>query len=400
MSDPTNEAADVVTAPPNAEGVDAVATDAAASTGPVPSAVLARYGRRDAAVTPYGSGLINKTFLVTHAGHGDLILQQLHAIFSPKVNEDIEAVTAHLEKKGLKTPHLVRPDDGESCVIIQHREPDPDTMGDVGEREIWRALDRVDGVSTNTVTSPALARAAGGLVATFHAAVEDFSYAYKHVREGPHDTKKHLLKLVRAMAKNRKHRLGQIAGTLGKEILDAGARLPDLTKLPLRHCHGDLKISNILFDVVDTAGGPSEAPNALCLVDLDTLQKLQWPLEMGDALRSWCNPAGEDVEKTSIDVDLFTAAVEGYFASPKKPFLMPEETEALVDGLFTICVELASRFCADAMNEDYFGWDPTRFKTRGDHNLLRARGQWALAKSVRDRRDELTAIVAKAARSM
>jgi len=353
----------------------------------IPDHVLAAFDRAGATVRPFGTGLINRTFVVEKDGTAPLIVQRLHHVFGPKVNDDISAVTAWLAKKGLTTPRLVRTVDDAACVVF----------GDVDageEREVWRALSVVDGVSVDTISSPAQARAAGALVAGFHAAVEDMSYAYTHVREGVHDTKKHLLALARSLAKHRNHRLHKQVGALGKEILDAGARLPNLTTLPLRHSHGDLKISNLLFQAPLNV----EAPVGVALVDLDTLQKLQWHLEMGDALRSWTNPRGEDVDTAKIDVDIFRAAVEGYFASPKKPFLVPEETEALVDGLFTICVELAARFCADALEEKYFGFNEAKYKTRGDHNLVRARGQWNLAKSVRDRKAELEAIVKAAAR--
>lgn len=347
----------------------------------VPAPVLARWGRFARATSRrFGSGLINRTFLVDN-GSEQAIAQQLHRIFGPAVNDDLDAVTAHLAKKGLATPRLLRADDGSACVIEEG--------ADDSDRRVWRLLTRVPGGSVDKLSSPAQARAAGALVAGFHAAVEDLQHDYRHVREGVHDTKRHLVKLARMMAKHRNHRLGREAGALGKEILDAGARLPDLLALPKRHCHGDLKISNLLFD---------DAGRGVCLVDLDTLQRLQWPLEMGDALRSWCNPRGEDVTDASIDVDLFRAAIEGYFGSDRRPFLVPDETDALVDGLLTICVELASRFCADALEESYFGWDPTKYKTRGDHNLVRARGQWALAQSVRHRRDLLVDVVRQAAR--
>ena len=351
------------------------------SDATVPADVLARYGAfAGGTAVSFGSGLINRTFLVEKDGQ-KAIAQRLHKIFAPAVNDDLDAVTAHLAKKGLVTPRLVRTDDGAACVVVDE--------GDGADRVTWRMITFVAGHSVDQLRSPEQAREAGGLVARFHAAVEDLGHSYKHVRDGVHDTKRHLVKLARSMAKHRNHRLGKQAGSLGTEILDAGARLPDLTKLPLRHSHGDLKISNLLLDDDD---------KGLCLVDLDTLQKLQWPLEMGDALRSWCNPKGEDVDTASIDVDLFTAAVEGYFSSPKKPFLLPEETEALVDGVFTICVELAARFCADALEESYFGWNEKKYKTRGDHNLVRARGQWALAKSVRDRKADLIDVVKRAAR--
>jgi Ser/Thr protein kinase RdoA (MazF antagonist) len=353
-----------------------------ASSDVVPAAVLARYARFAGARTErFGSGLINRTFLVDN-GSEQAIAQQLHRVFGPTVNDDLDAVTAHLARKGLLTPRLVRADDGAACVVEPASEPDAPAT-------VWRLITRVPGHSVDKLTNPAEARAAGALVARFHAAVEDLQHDYRHVREGVHDTKRHLVKLARAMAKHRNHRLGREAGALGKEILDAGARLPDLLGLPRRHCHGDLKISNILFD---------DAGHGVCLVDLDTLQKLQWPLEMGDALRSWCNPAGEDVTDAAVDVDIFRAAVEGYFGSDRRPFLLPDETDALVDGLFTICVELAARFCADALDENYFGWDTKRYASRGEHNLVRARGQWALARSVRHRRDELVQMVRAAVR--
>jgi hypothetical protein len=118
------------------------------------------------------------------------------------------------------------------------------------------------------------------------------------------------------------------------------------------------------------------------------------PFELGDALRSWCNPRGEDVDDADVDVAIFTAAVEGYAAGGGRP--SAAEVSALVDGLFTICVELAARFCADALNESYFGWDERRFPGRGEHNLLRARGQWALAQAAARRRSELGTVVRRA----
>jgi hypothetical protein len=119
---------------------------------------------------------------------------------------------------------------------------------------------------------------------------------------------------------------------------------------------------------------------------------------MGDALRSWCNPVGEDSEDTAFDVDLFEAAVGGY-ASRAAGTIRAAEWGRLVDGVLTICRELAARFLADALRESYFGWDPSRHATRGEHNLVRGLGQWRLAESARARRPALDAAVARAAKS-
>ncbi len=342
----------------------------------IPASVLARWSRfAQATVRPFGTGLINKTFLVECAGVS-AVFQRLHPVFAASVNEDIDAVTRHLARKGLVTPRVVPADDGALCV------DDPESG------RPWRALSYIDGESVDRIDAPPIAageraHAAAALVARFHAALEDLDWQYRHVRAGVHDTDKHLFALDHALEAHGAHRLYADASTLGMQVLEAGAALPSFASLPTRNCHGDLKISNVLFRNGSAA--------ALCLVDLDTLGRMSWPFEMGDALRSWCNPRGEDVDDADVDVAIFTAAVDGYAAGGGRP--SDGEARALVDGLFTICVELSARFCADALNESYFGWDERRFPGRGEHNLLRARGQWALARAVARRREELCAVV-------
>ena len=324
-------------------------------------------------VRPFGTGLINKTFLV-ETGPSDAhkaIFQRLHPVFAGSVNADIDAVTRHLAAKGLVTARVIPSADGALFVDDPH------------DARPWRALTFVNGTSVDRIDSPARASAGGALVAQFHRAVSDLAYAYRHVRVGVHDTDKHLANLARALDEHPAHRLFDTVEPIALDILRAGKALPDFTQLPMRHSHGDLKISNVLFD---------EQGRGVCLIDLDTLGLMPWPHEMGDALRSWTNQLGEDVDNASVDVDIFRAAIEGY-ASQAKGFVTAPERDALVDGLFTICLELSSRFLADALQENYFGWNESKFATRGEHNLLRARGQWSLAQSVRSKRAELEAIV-------
>ena len=335
--------------------------------------VLGRWARyAGGAVSPFGTGLINKTFLV-EAGGARAIFQKLHPVFAGRVNEDIDAVTKHLEQKGLPTTRVIPADDGALFV------PDEDGRP-------WRALSFVDGTSIDRVDSPTRAYAGGALVARVHRAVLDLEHEYRHVRAGVHDTQKHLAVLRRAVDEHRDHRLYGDVEPIARAIFDV--RLPDLSRLPLRHTHGDLKISNLLFDV-DGRG--------ICLVDLDTLGRMSWPFEMGDALRSWTNPRGEDVVDAAVDVEILRAAVEGY-AAEGAGLVSDDERTALVAGMLTICTELSARFLADALNESYFGWDQKRFATRGEHNLLRARGQWSLARSVEKQRAELEDLVARALR--
>jgi hypothetical protein len=114
--------------------------------------------------------------------------------------------------------------------------------------------------------------------------------------------------------------------------------------------------------------------------------------ELGDAFRSWCNPAGEDTEKTEFSLEIFAAAVAGY-AGIAGRFIDDEEVAGIVPAIETIYTELAARFCADALLEDYFAWDPERFSTRTEHNLVRARGQLNAAKDLVSKREEADRIV-------
>jgi hypothetical protein len=67
-----------------------------------------------------------------------------------------------------------------------------------------------------------------------------------------------------------------------------------------------------------------------------------------------------------------------------------------VSGVQTIALELAARFCVDAFEDRYFGWDPQRFPSRREHNRVRAAGQLELAQAVASQRIAAEAIVAAA----
>ena len=154
--------------------------------------------------------------------------------------------------------------------------------------------------------------------------------------------------------------------------------------LPARLVHGDPKINNILFDLV--------SDKALCLIDLDTLGRMPLPLELGDAFRSWCNPRGEDDQGSAFSLELFRGAIEGY-AAGAAGWIAPAEYKAIVPATLTIYVELAARFCADALNESYFGWDAGRYPSRSAHNQLRASSQLAAARSLLDVRGAAEEVV-------
>jgi hypothetical protein len=99
--------------------------------------------------------------------------------------------------------------------------------------------------------------------------------------------------------------------------------------------------------------------------------------ELGDAWRSWCNLSGEDTTRANVDLGVMQASFEGYAGAIERD-LTGDERLGLLLGVEWISLELACRFAADALNESYFGWEPRSYRTRGEHNLVRAHGQLAL----------------------
>ena len=313
----------------------------------------------EAQVSALGSGLINQTFLVKSDATA-AVLQRLAPIFSPLINENIAAVTAALANAGLVTPQLIPAGDGRLWV-------------DLAESGVWRLQTFIAGTSFDKVQSPAQARAAGELVAKFHAAVENLRHTFRGLREGVHDTPRHLARLQDALTVHAHHRLYESVAPVATEILERAQALTPLPALPPRLCHGDLKLNNILF------AGPTapDSERALCLIDLDTVGPMALAYELGDAWRSWCNRSGEDATAARIDLDVFRASYAGYAGAMDRALTL-DERSALLSGVEWISLELAARFVADALFESYFGWDPQRFGSRGEHNLVRGRGQLAL----------------------
>jgi Ser/Thr protein kinase RdoA (MazF antagonist) len=322
----------------------------------------------DIEIAPLAGGLINATYAVRRGGAPIAVVQRLHPIFRGEVNLDIDAVTSHLAARGLITPRLIRTPDGRAW--HEHG-------------GAWRALSWVDGETVHAVPGPAWAEAGGALVGAFHRAVADLSHDYVFARDGVHDTAAHLARLADCVAAGGEP--GAIA--LGREILDAARGLPDMPGVPRRHCHGDLKISNVLFATVPLRG--------VCLVDLDTIGLSTMAFEIGDAMRSWCNPHGEDTGRVAFDLAIFAAAIRG-FRAVADPVITADEKRAIVVGLETVCLELAARFAVDAFRDEYFGWDPARFPSRRAHNLVRAQGQLDLGRAVRAARAEALDLVQRA----
>ncbi len=344
------------------------------ATVAVTGRVLEHYGLGDAAVEPLGTGLINETYRVNASGGRSYVLQCLNTVFDPRVNIDIDKLTRHIDALGAPTQLLVPAGkDGPLWVELDGRN--------------WRLSTYVPGVCYDQLATAAQAGEAGRLLGRFHRYISTLDIELQTERPSVHDTPRHLASLELALDECAEHRYYDLVAPLAEEVLRAAADLPLLSGLPVRLVHGDPKISNLVFDAATDEG--------VCMIDLDTLGRMPLPLEIGDAIRSWCNPKGEDETQAQFRLDYFTAAVEGY-AAEAATLLEPVEWQAFVPAAQTIMVELAARFTRDALRESYFGWNAQKFPDRSTHNRIRAIGQLNLYRSFVVSEAEATAAVAGA----
>ncbi len=324
------------------------------------------------------SGLINQSFHV-RAGSVDYLLQRVSDIFAPEIQENIRSVAEHLAARGFCVAQLLPTTTGELSAFF-------------GELGRWRLMEHLGGASFDTLVSIPQARSAAELVGRFHAALLDFDRPIAPMGIPYRNTPLYLGALRDALARHSDHRLYDSTARLAARLFEAFDAMGAPPAVPERVIHGDLKLSNVLFE---SAEGPGR-DRAFALVDFDTLMRGTLWMELGDAWRSWCNAGGEDAARPRFDLEVFAASCEGFSAGFGTP-LDPVERESLETGPERITLELCARFAADALEESYWGWDPHLFPARGEHNAARAEGQWQLfeaTRSTRARRRELLRLLA------
>ena len=317
------------------------------------------------------AGLINDTWLVGDAAKPRAVLQWLNPITHERIHIDVQAVTERLRDQGLVTPNLIPTADGE--LWLRDHADDP-------SQGCWRLWTFIPGTTLHRLDSAEQAAAAGDLVGRFHAGLFVWDYTFQAPRRNVHHTPSRMAELESAVEACPSHPLAREAGELAASILEGWRhwQRDGSIDLPQRPCHGDLKISNLRFSDGSELKG-------VCLLDLDTLGPQTLAAEMGDAWRSWCNPSGEDEpDAVRFDFELFAASARAW--SGHLTDLSGEEVESLVPGIERICLELAARFCADALRNSYFRENRERFPEVGRHNLVRATSQRRLASLARAER--------------
>lgn len=319
--------------------------------------VVIKYFREDTNffVEKCKGGSINETYKVvlqSEKTKQDFVLQKMNKIFDSSVVDDVVAITEYLTSKNIQTKRIVKTKQGKSFVAD-------------GE-SWWKMTTYLSGVSFLEVFSKTQIKSAGEMVGRFHNALIDCKYEFKFNLPHYHtDTSFYMTRLQDVLEQNVNSEKYFALKDIAKEILSFYKNLPKLPDLPKRIVHGDLKISNVLFE--------ESGEKAVALMDLDTLMRGDIPIELGDALRSWCMPGGEDTDIVTFNKDFYDQALSGYFSMAE--FLTAEEKQAIPLGVKIITLELSARFLADAFEEKYFKLNSTKYKNTFEQNKNRAINQ-------------------------
>lgn len=339
----------------------------------------------------YGNGHINNTFLLefdrNDSMNGKAILQEMNrAVFQnpEELMENIVAVTSHLREK----------------IIANGGNPERETLNvlpTVGgakyyvdsRGEYWRAYSYIEGAtcyeqpeSKEDFYESAVA------FGNFQYLLADYPAETLHETiPAFHDTEKRLRDFRKAVAEDK---MGRAAGVRNeimfvlKREADASvfADMLDRGEVPLRVTHNDTKLNNIMID--------DKTRKGICVIDLDTVMPGLAMNDFGDSIRFGANTAVEDetdLSKVSCDLELFRVYTRGFLKGCRGS-LTENEIRMLPMGAKMMTYECGMRFLADYLEGDHY------FKiSRENHNLDRARTQFALIEDIESKWEMLEQIV-------
>ena len=343
-------------------------------------------------ITQINKGYINRTYRVetlSDRGHvHKYTLQRINTNVFPNVEalmENFKLTTRHLYGK-LKMPGRHR---SGSVPLIKPTKDGRTYLQDPSG--CWRMLTHFDDVfSLDIPDSAETFYHAGHAFGSFMKAMSDVdAEEIYEVIPNFHNTRSRYLDLEASIKRDPKGRVKQVE----KEIAFIRARADkfgiisdaiDSGKIPVRICHNDCNLNNILFD------NRNHLPVAI--IDLDTVMPSSPLYDYGDSMRIGTNTAKDDekdLTKVSCDLDLYEHYARGYLEACGD-VLTKEELELLPYASLIITAEDGIRFLMDHIDGDtyYNIYYPGQ-------NLDRARTQLKLLEDMEQKLPQIKQILAK-----
>ena len=340
-------------------------------------------------IREFGNGNINDTYLATTNSIEEehFILQRIntHVFRQPQlIMQNMRIFTEHMRKRAKseelpwEMPRVLQARDGRDYYID-------------AEGNFWRAISYVKGAqSFDTIKDTAHAHQVGHALGTFQYLISDLPiHQLADTLEGFHITPRYLAQFDHAFSHNGFKKSAEVTYGINfieqrRDFAHTLERAREHGKLQLRVMHGDPKVNNVM---IDEATG-----RAISIVDLDTVKPGLIHYDIGDCLRSGCNPLGEDAddwEAVHFNPEIGAAILEGYLTQARH-FLTEADYEYLFDSVRLLTLELGIRFFADYLAGDVY------FKVKHpQHNLQRALVQFKLTESIEAHEADIRSIINK-----
>lgn len=329
-------------------------------------------------IKAFGDGNINDTFLVAldDLNSTRFVLQRINTqVFRHPhlIMGNMRTLTDHVHHRLQQIP-LNRRWEIPRVMVTQNAQD----YWIANDGTFWRAISFIEGSeSFNTLSDEQQATEVGYALGMFHNLISDLApEKLADTLEGFHITPLYLQHYQQVLANTQVKNSPEVEHGI-KFISDRASWCSILEqakatgKLPLRLMHGDPKVNNVMFDKV--------TGKAVSIIDLDTVKPGLVHYDIGDCLRSGCNPMGEetqDYEKVYFDSDLCQAMLRGYL-TVAKAFLTDNDYEYIYDGVRLIAFELGLRFFTDYLAGNVY------FKVKyPENNLIRALIQFKLTESI------------------
>ncbi|MCE5344473.1 MAG: aminoglycoside phosphotransferase family protein [Eubacteriales bacterium] len=332
---------------------------------------------------PYGSGHINRTYLVVTDAPHRYILQKINRrVFKdvPALMENIHAVTTYLARQDPDPRHVL--------TLVLTTESMPYHCDQDGE--YWRMYEFITGgICLNLARNENDFYQSAVAFGRFQNMLSDFPAHTLHDTIAHfHDTPARYAALHAAMQADAVGRLAEVAPEIAFALereKEAGGLMWLLQsgELPLRVTHNDTKLNNVILDEKENT--------PLCVIDLDTVMPGLVANDFGDSIRFGASTAVEDekdLSKVSLSLSLYTTYAKG-FLSICGERLTQRERETLPLGAKLMTLENGVRFLTD-----YLQGDPYYAVARPEHNLDRARTQFALVRDMEQKWEAMNAVLA------
>lgn len=329
-------------------------------------------------IQPFGSGLINRTWVVKTADQ-KFILQKINQnVFKNPwhIAENIEAISVYLKKKHPQyffvAPQKTK--EGKSMMCAQ--------------QECYRLFPFVkDAYTHDVVQNKRQAYEAAMQFGLFtrllsQLPLEDLKTTLPQFHDLPKRYEQFCEACLHGDAERIKNAEKEILYLQQQQgIVTTYNNITSFGWFKFRVTHHDTKISNVIFDAQD---------NGICVIDLDTVMPGYFISDVGDMMRTYLSPVSEeekDLSQIQIREEYFEAIVQGYLVFMKEELNEAELHHFVYAGKFMIYMQ-AIRFLTDYLQKDrYYG---TSYK---EHNHVRAKNQITLLQRLVEKESRLENIV-------